>query len=195
VAGALLPGERMAVHERLARSLEAEGDQMLAAEVAGHWAAAGRPGEEFRARMAAAEAAERVLGYGDAAAHWQRAIELSQQLPGAAGTYSAELPRLYVRAIDALEVAGDGERAGVLAEDAYRRFAGHSDTATAAIIHLGAAVFRAIEAPADGLPLIQQALRRSSRYRRRLITPRPGSATRPCSSSTPRAGESPPAPP
>jgi DNA-binding CsgD family transcriptional regulator len=159
VAAALLPGERVALHERVARALEAEGDEALAAEVAGHWAAAGCPAEELRARMAAAEAAERVFGYAEAAAHWQRVIELCSQLPGAADPSGVELPRLYVRAMDALEVSGDGERAGVLAEDAYRRFAGHPDPATAAVIHLRAAVFRGIEAPDAGLPLITEALR------------------------------------
>jgi DNA-binding CsgD family transcriptional regulator len=127
--------------------------------VAGHWAAAGRGTAELRARVAAAEAAERVFGYAQAAGHWQRAIELCPQLPGAAGTSGTELPRLYLRAMDALEVSGDGERAGVLAEDAYRRFAGHPDPATAAVIHLRAAVFRGIEAPDAGLPLITEALR------------------------------------
>jgi hypothetical protein len=58
-----------------------------------------------------------------------------------------------------LEISGDGERAGVLAEEAYRRFAGHPDRTIAAVIHLRAAVFRAIEAPAAGLPLIKEALR------------------------------------
>jgi hypothetical protein len=159
VAAALLPGERVVLHERTARALEAEGDEALAAEVAGHWAAAGCPAEELRARTAAAEAAERVFGYAEAATHWQRAIELSQAVAGAAGTVGAELPQLYVRAVDALEISGDGERAGVLAEEAYRRFAGHPDLATAAVIHLRAAYFRGIEAPAAGLPLIREALR------------------------------------
>src|SRR5215831_8785486 len=159
VAAALPPGERIALHEQAARALEAEGDETLAAEVAGHWAAAGRGTEELRARVAAAEAAERVFGYAQAAGHWQRAIELCPQLPGAAGTSGAELPRLYLRAMDALEISGDGERAGVLAEEAYGRFAAHPDPAIAAVIDLRAAVFRAIEAPDAGLPLIKEALR------------------------------------
>jgi DNA-binding CsgD family transcriptional regulator len=159
VAAALLPGERVALHERTAHALEAEGDQALAAEVAGHWAAAGCPAEELRARVAAAEAAERVFGYAEAAVHWQRAIELCQAVPGAVAAPGVELPRLYMRAMDALEISGRGERAGMLAEDAYRQFAGHPDPATAAVIHLRAAVFRAIEAPAAGLPLIKEALR------------------------------------
>jgi len=109
--------------------------------------------------VAAAGAAERVFSYAGAATHWQRAIELSQAVPGAVGTPGADLPRLYARAIDALEISGDGDRAGALAEEAYRRFAGHPDPATAAVIHLRAAVFRAIDAPAAGLPLIKEALR------------------------------------
>jgi DNA-binding CsgD family transcriptional regulator len=159
VAAAMLHGERMALHERAARALDEEGHEALAAEVAGHWAAATRPAEELRARMVAAEAAERVFVYTQAAAHWQRAIELSEQVLGAAGASAAELPRLYVRAIDALDVAGAGERAGTLAEEAYRRFADHPDSAIAALIHQRAAVFRGIEAPAAGLPLIREALR------------------------------------
>jgi DNA-binding CsgD family transcriptional regulator len=159
VDAALLPGERVVLHERAARALETKGDETLSAEVAGHWAAADRGAEELSARVAAAGQAERVFGYDEAAVHWQRAIELCQQLPGAAGTSDTELPRLYLRAIDALEISGDGERAGVLAEEAYRRFAGHPDRATAAVIHLRAAVFRGIGAPAAGLPLIKEALR------------------------------------
>jgi DNA-binding CsgD family transcriptional regulator len=159
VAGALLPGERVALHERTARALAAEGDETLAAEVAGHWAAAGRAAEELPARVAAAEAAERVFGYAEAAVHWQRAIDLSQAVPGAARTSDGDLPRLYVRAVDALEISGDSEHAGVLAEEPYRRFASHPDPATAAVIHLRAAMFRGIAAPAAGLPLIKEALR------------------------------------
>jgi predicted ATPase len=131
VAAALLPGERMMLHERTARALEAEGDPALAAEVAGHWAAADCRAEELRARVLAAGAAEGVFSYAEAALHWQRAIELCQAVPGAVGTGDGDLARLYLRAIDALETSGAGERAGVLAEDAYRRFADHPDPAVA----------------------------------------------------------------
>ncbi len=76
VAAGLLPGERLVLHERIAGVVEAAGEQALAAEAAGHWAAAGRDAEELRARVKVAMAAERVFGYAEAAAHWQRAIEL-----------------------------------------------------------------------------------------------------------------------
>ena len=158
VAGALLPGERSGLHERTARALEAVSGQSLAAEVAGHWAAAGRPTEELPARLAAAEAAERVFGYAEAAAHWQRAIDLCQAT-GAAVPARTEVPRLYVRAIDALHLSGDGVRAGAVAEEALRQFADYPDTATAAVVHHRAALFRAIETPAAGLLLIKESLR------------------------------------
>ena len=146
VAAGLLPGERAVLHERAARALAA-GDRALAAEVAGHWQAAGRPAEELPARVAAAEAAERVFGYAEAAAHWQRAIELGQAEPDAAAAAGIDVPRLSVRAIDAFLRAGDSVRAGLVAEEAYRRFAGHADPATAAVVCHRAAVVRAKDAP------------------------------------------------
>jgi ATP/maltotriose-dependent transcriptional regulator MalT len=158
VAAELLSGERAALHERTAQALLASGDQTLAAEAAGHWAAAGRAAEELPARVAAAGAAERVFGYAEAAGHWERAIELCQELPAAAPAAGVDLPRLYLRAVDALGVAGAGQQAGVVAEEAYRRFAGHPDPATAAVVRLRAAYFRARN-PEAGLPLIKEALR------------------------------------
>ena len=159
VAGGLLPGERAALHERTARALAAAGRPALAAEVAGHWQAAGNPAEELPARVAAAEAAERVFGYAEAAVHWQRAIELAQAQPGCRRAAGTDVPHMYVRAIDALYLAGDGERAAVVAEEAYRRFADHPDPATAAAVRHRAAFHRAIDAPAAGLPLMEEALR------------------------------------
>ena len=162
VASGLLAGERVVLHERTARALATAGDEMLAPEVARHWAAAGRAAEELSARVAAAGAAERVFGYAEAAVQLQRAIELCQAAPdsaSAAGAAGVGLPQLYVRAIDALERSGDVERARELAEAAYRQFADHSDPATAAVAYHRVAHFQSIEAPATGLPLIEEALR------------------------------------
>ena len=159
VAGGLLPGERAALHESAARALAAAGDVRLAAEVAGHWQAAGRPVEELPARVAAAEAAERVFGYAEAAVHWRRAIELAQAQPAAASAAGTDVPGLYLRAMNALEWSGDSVRAGVLAEQAYRRFAADPDPVTAAVVCHRAARSRVIDAAGAGLPLIEQALR------------------------------------
>src|SRR5215472_6059180 len=144
---------------RPARALEAAGDVALAGEAAGHWQAAGRPAEELSARAAAAAAAERVFGYTQAAAHWQRAIELWADVPAAAIVIGIELPRVYARAIDALVLAGDGVRAGVVAEQAYRRFADYPDPVAAAVVCHRAAFCWWFDVPARGLPLIEEALR------------------------------------
>jgi DNA-binding CsgD family transcriptional regulator len=158
VAAGLLPGERAGLHESTARALAVAGDPALAAEVAGHWQAAGRHAEELPARVAAAKAAERVFGYAEAAAHWQRAIELAQGLPGAAGAAGVSLPQLYVQAIDAAEISGNSQRAGLLAEEAHQRYADHTDRATAAAICRRAGYLRGLQDPDAGCPLIEKAL-------------------------------------
>ena len=100
-----------------------------------------------------------TAAYAQAATHRQRAIELGQAQPDAAAAAGIDVPRLHVQAIDALYRAGDSVRAGLAAEEAYRRFAGHADPATAAVVRHRAAVVRANDAPAAGLPLMEEALR------------------------------------
>jgi DNA-binding NarL/FixJ family response regulator len=159
VAAELLPGERVSLHERVARALETTGGETLAAEAAGHWAAAGRPREELEARLTAARAAEQVVAYADAAAHWHRAIDLCEAEPDAALGDGLDLPHLYIRAVDALEASGDNLRARVVAEEAYGQFADHADPATAAQVCFRAGYLRAIDSPAAGGPLMEEALR------------------------------------
>ena len=167
VASRLLPGELKVLHERCAEALQAVATEALAAEMAGHWAAADRPEQELPTRVAAATAAERVCGYAQAAAHWQRAIELCQRWSSGAETIGLSLPQLHVRAIDALELSGQVQQARILSEDAYRRFADHPDRMTAAVIHHRAGHFRGLhtrfygdrDVPNTGLPLIEEALR------------------------------------
>ena len=159
VAEGLLPGERAALHERTAVALAAAGDPALAAEVAGHWQAAGNPAAELPARVAAAQAAEQVFGYTEAARHWQRAIDLAQAQPAAAAAAGTGLPQMYIRAIDALYVSGDGERAAIVAEEAYRRFADHPDPETGAAVRHRMAFHGGFGAPASGIPLMEEAQR------------------------------------
>jgi tetratricopeptide (TPR) repeat protein len=160
VTAELLPSEQVTLHERLAGVLEAAGDETLAAEAAGHWAAAGRSGEELRARLAAADAAELVFAYAAAADHWQRAIGLCQVEADADLGAGVDMPHLYLRVVDALEASGDRRRAEAVAEEAYRLFADHPDRATAALVRFRIGLLRAtLDSPANGLPLIQEALR------------------------------------
>ena len=150
-----------ALHERTARALQAAGDETLAAEEAGHWAAAGRAAEELPARVRAAEAAERVFGYAEAAGHWQRAIELCARCPSPGFPPASICPSCICARSTRSEWPANGSWR--LAEEAYRRFAGHPDPATAAAIHLRAAVFRCDRIPGrrcrcqEALRLFEQA--------------------------------------
>jgi DNA-binding CsgD family transcriptional regulator len=108
--------------------------------------------------VTAPAAAERVFGYAEAAAHWERAIELCQVLPAAARTADADPPRLYLRAIDAAVLSGDTRHAGELAEEAYRRFAGHPDHAIAAVVCQRAGYLRGLHDPDAGFRLAERAL-------------------------------------
>ena len=159
VSQQLLAVERVTLHERAARALQTTGDYMMAAEVAGHWAAAGRPAEELPSQVQAAEAAERIYGYADAAAHWQRAIDLCEKMPDEARKAGIDPAPLYLRAVNAFRAIGSHEQGQVVAEDALRRYAKHPDPQTAAAIHLRAAIYRVLSDRAAGLPLIQEALR------------------------------------
>ena len=155
----LLPGERVVLHERTAQALETAGGETLAAEVAGHWAAAGRPAEELPARVAAAEAAERVFGYAEAAAHWQRAIELCQAAPGA-----RRRPASTCRGCTCGRSTRSSYPATVSAPAWWPRrpTAGSPITPTPRPPRSSTSaphMFRAIEDPAAGLPLIKEALR------------------------------------
>ncbi|WP_432877408.1 helix-turn-helix transcriptional regulator [Kribbella sp. CA-245084] len=159
VVAELLPGERSELHSRVAEALEGLADTRLAAEVAGHWAAAGRPTEELRARLGAADAAEHMFAYDEVATHKLRAIELCRQVPEQARPPGLEMPGLYVQVVDALKANGDGVRAGEVAEEAYRLFSDHSDRAVAAVIHHRAADYRSIDSAETGLELVEEALR------------------------------------
>ncbi len=75
----VLPGEREAIHGRLAQALvddPASAASSISGELAHHWAAAGRCAEALRASVAAARDAEAVAGKTEALRHLERALEL-----------------------------------------------------------------------------------------------------------------------
>jgi DNA-binding CsgD family transcriptional regulator/tetratricopeptide (TPR) repeat protein len=82
----LLPGERADMHHRLAEALQRrldthDGDAILAAEVAHHFLTSGDQPAAFKAALRAADAAERVHAYGEAAIQVERALDLWQRIP------------------------------------------------------------------------------------------------------------------
>ena len=118
----LLPGERTELHRALAQALERESPSaQRAAAVAHHYLAAGDQPAALGSAVHAALAAMEVQAYGEAAALFERALELWKRVPDAralAGTdqadlferaalchyYTDDLPRSLKRARHALEL-------------------------------------------------------------------------------------------
>jgi DNA-binding CsgD family transcriptional regulator len=78
----ILPGEREELHARLAEELD-KSQAASAAELAPHWAAAGRTREALAASVEAAREAEAVFGLAEALAHLERAVALWDAVPDA----------------------------------------------------------------------------------------------------------------
>jgi predicted ATPase len=87
----LLPGERARLHALLAQTLTerpalADGPPAVAAaELAAHWDAAGEPTRALPARVQAGLAAERARAFPEAQGHYERALQLWDQVTDPAG--------------------------------------------------------------------------------------------------------------
>jgi DNA-binding SARP family transcriptional activator/pimeloyl-ACP methyl ester carboxylesterase/tetratricopeptide (TPR) repeat protein len=153
VYATLLPGEREEVHARLAEELARADPHAAAAELAPHWAAAGRAAEALVASIAAAREAETVFALAEALAHLERALALWADVPDAAERVGVDLAELSAwtaeqavltgaapRAVElgrqAVALLGDGDpvRSGLLhaALGRHLLFAGRRDAAVAA---------------------------------------------------------------
>jgi DNA-binding CsgD family transcriptional regulator len=106
----LLPAERAEVHAAVAAALIQRDEPRLAAEVASHWLSAGRQPEELPARILAAEYAESVCAFAEAAQHWERALTIAAALDREAAG------RIALRGMIAWENAGDEGRGAVLGQ-------------------------------------------------------------------------------
>ena len=119
----LLPGERTVVHLRLARALEAriEGDGAnvyLTAAIAHHYASAGDQPAALRWSVRAADAAERVHAYGEAASLLERVIELFDRVPDAEALAGADRVTILGRAAQNYGLEGTSARQETLARAA-----------------------------------------------------------------------------
>jgi DNA-binding NarL/FixJ family response regulator len=85
VADDLLPGERAEIHKRLAQALESHTapGAHTAANIAHHYAQAGDQPAALAASVRAADAAEAVYAFGEAATLYERALELWAHVPDA----------------------------------------------------------------------------------------------------------------
>jgi ATP/maltotriose-dependent transcriptional regulator MalT len=115
VADDLLPGERTELHRAFAEALErraASGPSgaQVAAGIAHHYAAAGDQRAALSASVVAAAAAESVHAFGEAAALFERALELWERVPDAEAVAGVDKVTLLHRAGDAFIASGDRKR-------------------------------------------------------------------------------------
>ena len=113
----ILPGEREELHGRLAAALERSG-AATPAELAPHWAAAGRRAEALAASVDAARQAEAVFGLAEAHAHLERAIALWDAVPDAPALARVDLAGLCLWAAELAGQTGAATRAVELARRA-----------------------------------------------------------------------------
>jgi DNA-binding NarL/FixJ family response regulator len=112
----ILPGEREELHGRIAEELERAG--AASAELAPHWAAAGRTKEALVASVDGAREAEAVFGLSEALAHLERALALWDAVPDAADLVGLDVSELCDRAARLASHVGASTRAIELARRA-----------------------------------------------------------------------------
>jgi DNA-binding CsgD family transcriptional regulator/tetratricopeptide (TPR) repeat protein len=130
----ILPGEREELHARLAEELARSG-AAGAAELASHWAAAGRPAEALAASSEAARQAEAIFGLAEAHAHLERALALWPAVPGAAGLAGLDLAGVCAWTAGLASHVGAAPRAVELARRAIE-LVGADDPHRAALLHV-----------------------------------------------------------
>lgn len=113
----LLPVEREELHARLADEL-ARSERVTPAELAPHWAAAGRTREALVASVEAALQAEAVFGLAEALAHLERALALWDEVRNAAALVQLDVGELCSRAAELASQTGAAPRAVELAQRA-----------------------------------------------------------------------------
>jgi DNA-binding CsgD family transcriptional regulator/tetratricopeptide (TPR) repeat protein len=115
IYGELFSGERLRLHAAFARRLAERGEiggvPVSAAELAYHWDAARDYRHALPAIVEAAHAAERVYAFEDARRHFERAIELWDQVPGAGEVTGIDRVDLLRRAAEASVLTGSYRRA------------------------------------------------------------------------------------
>ena len=119
VAVDFLPGERTALHQAIARSLEL--DPFLSTgpgELAYHQASAGNADAALVSYVAAADAAARIYAFGDAAECLQRALELWGRVSDADQRVGTSRGDLLSRSAEFLALVDDFDRATALAQAA-----------------------------------------------------------------------------
>jgi DNA-binding CsgD family transcriptional regulator/tetratricopeptide (TPR) repeat protein len=128
----ILPGEREELHARLAGEL-ASSEGAASAELAPHWAAAGRAAEALAASVDAAREAEALFGLAEALAHLERAVALWDAVPAAPELTELDLARLCSWAAEVASQTGAAPRAVEFMQHAIE-LVGHEDPVRVALL-------------------------------------------------------------
>jgi DNA-binding CsgD family transcriptional regulator/tetratricopeptide (TPR) repeat protein len=138
----LLPGERARLHAGLAQALTEQPElagvspAVAAAELAVHWDAAGEPTQALPARVQAGLAAERANAFPEAHRHYERALELWDQVPDPGRAAGLDRVELLTRAADAAGAAGRTQSTLALLSAALDRLDPVDDPVRAALLHM-----------------------------------------------------------
>ena len=130
----VLPGEREELHGQLAEEL-AESGTAAPAELAPHWAAAGRAAEAIGASVDAAREAEALFGLAEAHAHLERALALWDAVPDASRLAGLDLAGLCAWTAERASQVGAATRAVELERQAIE-LVGTGDPHRAAFLHV-----------------------------------------------------------
>jgi DNA-binding NarL/FixJ family response regulator/tetratricopeptide (TPR) repeat protein len=157
VYSTILPGEREELHARLAGELSRTA-AASPAELAPHWAEAGRAAEALAASAEAARQAEAVFGLAEAVAHLERALALWPDVPDAAAKTGLDLAGLCSWAAELASQTGASPRAAELARRAIE-LTPDQDPAGAALRHVHLGVYQYANGSNDaGLAAFERAV-------------------------------------
>ncbi|HYL53330.1 MAG TPA: LuxR C-terminal-related transcriptional regulator, partial [Acidimicrobiia bacterium] len=137
----LLPGDRVALHSRVAAVLTDQrtwtdaGGPQLASELACHWYAAHDSRRALTASLEAARAAEQMYAYPEALAHVERALELWPQVGDAAELTGMRHVDAVRYAATQAEMAGSTDRALDFIRAAAGEVDADADPVTAGLLH------------------------------------------------------------
>jgi DNA-binding CsgD family transcriptional regulator/tetratricopeptide (TPR) repeat protein len=136
----LVPGERVRLHAEYAKALAERPElagalpAVAAAELAAHWDAAAEPARALPARVAAGQAAEHARAFAEAARHYQRALELWEQVADPDRLAGLDRVDLLARAAEAAAQTGTTDHAIGLLEQALGHLNRTADPVRAAML-------------------------------------------------------------
>jgi DNA-binding CsgD family transcriptional regulator len=145
------------LHARFAATLGASAGFQVAAEVAAHWNAAGRPVEELAWTVDAGKAAEDIYAHAEAARHWERVTQLWDDV-GEKPT-GLRLATAYIHAIDAWNTCGNSAQSAALTEEAAALVRGTFSQYERAVLMARAAIYRVSDSLDAALDASREAVR------------------------------------